>query len=142
MSQPNYHTTNIFSDNLLAIEIRRTWILMNKPVYLGLSLLEIRKIVMYEFWHDYMKLKYQEKAKLFYIDTGSFIVSIHKNRNIYTDIIKDVDIRVDTSNYELDRPLPKGKNKKVLGLMKNELAGKITREFAVLRAKTYSYLIY
>ena len=115
---------------------------MNKPVYLGLSLLEIRKIVMYEFWHDYMKLKYQEKAKLFYIDTGSFIVSIHKNRNIYTDIIKDVDIRVDTSNYELYRPLPKGKNKKVLGLMKNELAGKIMREFAVLRAKTYSYLIY
>ena len=57
MSEPNYHPTNIFSDNLLAIEIRRMWILMIKPVYLDLSALEIRKIAMYEFWHDYIKKK-------------------------------------------------------------------------------------
>ena len=63
MSEPNYHPTNIFSDNLLAIEIRRMWILMIKPVYLDLSALEIRKIAMYEFWHDYIKKKKNTEKK-------------------------------------------------------------------------------
>ena len=73
------------------------------------------------------------------MDTDSFIVYI-KTEDIYADIAKDVEARFDTSNYELDRPLPKGKNKKVVGLMKDECGEKITKEFAALRAKTYSYL--
>ena len=75
---------------------------------------------MYEFWYDYVKLKYYEKAKLCYMDTDSFIVYI-KTDDIYRDIEEDVETRFDTSNYELDRPLPKGKNKKIFGLMRNEL---------------------
>ena len=95
---------------------------------------------MYEFWYDYVKLKYDKKVKLYYMDTDSFIVYI-KTDDIYKDIAEDVETRFDTSNYELDRPLPKGKNKKVIGLMKDELGGKIMTKFVGLRAKTYSYLI-
>ena len=61
VSEPNYHTTNLFTENLLAIEIKKTKILMNKPVYLGLSILELSKILMYEFWYDYVKYDEQEK---------------------------------------------------------------------------------
>ena len=88
---------------------------MNKPAYLGPSILELSKIIMYEFWYGYVKPKYGEKAKLCYMDTDSFIV---------TDIL-----------------LPKGKSKKVTGLMKDELGAKITTKFVRLRAKAYSYLI-
>ena len=95
---------------------------------------------MYEFWYDCVKSKYGEKAKLCYMDTDSFIVYM-KTDDIDKDIAEDVETRFDTSNYELDRPLPKGKNKKVMGLMKDELSGKIRTKFVGLRAKTYSYLI-
>ena len=77
---------------------------MNKPVYLGLLILELCKILMYKFWYDYVKPKYGENAKLCCMDTDSFIVLITSD-----DIYKDVDARFDTSNYQLDRPLPKGK---------------------------------
>ena len=80
-----------------------------------------------------------ENAKFCYMDTGSFIVHI-KTDDIYKDIAEDVETRFDTSNFEIDRPLPKGKNRKVIGLMKDELGGKIMKEFVGLRAKTYSYL--
>ena len=83
---------------------------MNKPVCLGLSILELKKILMYEFWHDYVKPKYGEKAKLCFMDTDSFIVYI-KTDNIYKDIAEDVKTRFDISNYELDKPLTKRKNK-------------------------------
>ena len=93
---------------------------------------------MNEFWYNYVKPKYGEKLKLCYMDTDSFIVYI-KTEDIYLDIAKDVEITSDTSNYELNRPLPKGRNKKVIGLMNDELGLKIMTEFATLRPKTYSY---
>ena len=89
---------------------------------------------MYEFWYDYVKLKYSKKAKLCYVDTDSSMVYI-KTNDVYKDIAKDVETRFDTSNYELDRPLPKGKNKK------DELRKKIKIKFFGLRGKTYIYLI-
>ena len=101
---------------------------MNKPVYLRLSILELSKILMYELSYDYVKPKYGEKAKLCYMDTDSFIVYI-KTDDIYKNITEDVETRFDTSSYELDRPLPKGENKKVIGLMKDELGGKIMIKF-------------
>ena len=109
---------------------------MNKPGYLGLSILELSKILMCEFWYDYVKQSYCEKAKLCCIDRDSFIIYI-KTGDIYKDIAEDVESIFDTSNYELDRPLPKRKNKKVIGLMKDELGEK----FVGLRGKIYRYLI-
>ena len=112
---------------------------MNKLVYLGLSILEISKTLKYEFWYDYIKPKYQNNAKICYMDTGSFIIHI-KTEGFYKDIADGVKKVYYTSNCEIDWPLPKEMNKKVLGLMKNELEGKIITEFVALRRKTYSYL--
>ena len=108
--------------------MRKTQILMNKSVYLGLSILDLSKTVMYEFWHDYVKPKYVENAKLCYMDPDSFIVHI-KTDDIYKDFAEDVETRSDTSNFEIDRALPKEKNEKIIGLMKDELGGQIVKEF-------------
>ena len=81
---------------------------MNKPVYLGLSIPELSKIIMYEFWYDYVKPKYDEKTELYYMDAGSFIAYI-KADGICKDIVEDAENRFDTSNYKLDRPFPKRK---------------------------------
>ena len=88
-SEPNYHTTKHFSDNLMAIEMKKTRVKMNKPIYLGMSILDISKTLMYEFWYDYIKPKYQDKAKLCYMDTDSFIIHI-KTEDFYEDIADDV----------------------------------------------------
>ena len=140
VSEPNYHTTKWFSENLLATEMRKTKVKMKKAVYLGLSLLEISKTLMHKFWYDYMKPEYADNVKLCYMDTDSFIFYF-KTEDFYKDIAYDVKKRFDTSNYEVDRPLPTGKNKKVIGLMKAELGGKVMTEFIAVRPKTYSYLI-
>ena len=139
VSEPNYHTMNYISEDLSIIEMNKSRVKMNKPIYLGSSILDIIIILMYEFWYDYMKSKYGNDVKLCYMDTDSFIINI-KTEDFYKDIANDVEKRFDTSNYEVDRPLPTGKNKKVIGLMKHELGGGIITEFVVLRPKTYSYL--
>ena len=96
VSETNYHTTKFFTENLLPIEMGKTQILMNKPVYLGLSILDLSKTVMNEFWYDYVKPKYGENAKLCYMDTHSFIAHV-KTNDIYKDIAEDVETRFDTS---------------------------------------------
>ena len=117
----------------------KTKVKMNEPIYLGLSILDISKILMYEFWYDYMKPKYNDNVKLCYMDTDSFVMNI-KTNDFYKDIANDVEFKFDTSNYECNRPLPIGKNKNIIGLMKDELEGKIIAEFVTLRPTTYSYL--
>ena len=138
VSEPNYHTINYISEDLLIIKMNKTKVKMNKQIYLGLSILDISKIL-YEFWYDYMKPKYGNRVKLCYMGTDSFVMNI-KTSDFYKDISNDVDKRFDTSNYEVNRPLSTGKNKTVIGLMKDELGGKIITEFVTLRPKTYSYL--
>ena len=120
--------------------MKKTKVKMNKPVYLGLPILEISKTLMYEFWYNYMKPKYSDNVKLCYMDTNSFIMHI-KIDDFYKDIADDVEKRFDTSNYEVNRSLSTGKNKKVIRLMKDELGGKIMTEFVALRPKTYSYIM-
>ena len=139
VSEPNYHTMKLISENLSIIEMKKVKVKMNKPIYLGLPILEISKIIMYEFWYDYTKKKYGDMVKLCYMDTDSLIMNI-KTKDFYKDIAQDVEERFDTLNYDVDRPLPKGKNKKVIGLMKDELGGGIITEFVALKPKTYSYM--
>ena len=117
-----------FSKNLLAIEMKKTQVIMNKLVYLGLSRLDISKAEMYEFWYDYLKPKYNDKAKMCYINTDSFIVHI-KTEDIYNDISEDIETRFDTSNHNVNRLLLMRKSKKVLGLMKDGLGGRIVKRF-------------
>ena len=114
---------------------------MNKPFYLGLSILQISKTLMYEFWYYYIKRNYQKNAKLCYMDTNSFIIHI-KSENVDEDIANDVKKWFDTPNYSEDdkRPLPRDMNKKVKGLIKDKFGGKIMIEFVAVRPKTFSYL--
>ena len=135
VSEPSYHTTRYFLENLLAIEKKKKTIKvkMNKPVSLELSILETSKTLIYEFWYDYIRPKYKQNAKLCYLDTDSFIISI-KIEDFYEDIRNDVE-------NIFDRPLRIGRNEKVINLMKDELGGKMMAEFKAPTAKTYSYLM-
>ena len=120
--------------------MRKTEVYMNKPAYLGQAILDISKILMYEFWYDYLKPKYKDKVKLCYMDADSFIVHIQTD-DFYKDIAKDVNKWFDTHDYDKDhnRPLPIGINEKVIGKFKDELNGKVMTEFCALRAKTYAF---
>ena len=140
VSEPNYHTSKHFSEDLMAIEMRKTKVVMSKPVYLGQAILDISKTLMYEFWYDYLKPKYGDKVKLCYMDTDNFIVHI-ETEDFYEDIASNVDKWFDTSAYNEDnnRPLPIGKNKKVIGKFKDEMNGKIMIENYNARAKTYAF---
>ena len=106
VSEPNYHTTKHISENLLAIEMRKTKVKMNNPVYLGMSILDISKTLMYEFWYDYIKLKYGDRAKLCYTDTDSFVIHII-TEDFFEDIADDVEGWFDISNFDENdkRPL-------------------------------------
>ena len=120
----------------MAIEMHKTEVLINKPVYLGQAILDISKTLMYEFYHDYLKLKYKGKLKLCYTDTGSFIVHI-ETEDFYQDIARDVDKWFDTSGYDKndERLLPIGKNKKVIGKFKDEMGGKVLKKMQTLEQR-------
>ena len=122
--------------------MNKTKVKMNNPIYLGMSVLDISKMLMYKFWYDYFKPKYGDRAKLCYTDTDSIIIHII-TEDFSEDISNNVEIQYDTSNYDENykRPLPIGKNKKVFGLFKDELGGRIVKKFCALRAKAYSYLM-
>ena len=108
--------------------MKRTQKLVNEPDLLDLSILQISKLLMHKYWHDYVKPKYEEKDKLWYIDRDNFI----QIKGIHGDVMKDVKTQFITSDYKLERPLPTAKNEKVIELMKNELGRKIMTEFAAL----------
>ena len=97
VSEPNNHTMKLIEENLAIIEMKKVKVKINKPIYLGLCILEISKIIMREFWYDYVKNKYGNKARLCYTDTDSFVINI-KTNDFYKDISQDVNERFDTSN--------------------------------------------
>ena len=139
--KPNFKSGVLFGENLMGCEMGKIKVVMNKLVYLGQAILDLSKIIMYEFHYDYMVPKYGlEKLKLCYMDTDSLVYDI-KTEDFYEDIANDVEARFDTSGYSKTdfRPLPIGINKKVIGLMKDELGGKIMTDFVALRPKLYSY---
>ena len=116
----------------MAIETKKTRVKMAKPLYLGISILDISKTLMYEFWSDYIG-----KAKLCYIGTNSSIINI-KTEDFFEYVSNDVERWFNTSNYDKNekRPLPIGKNKKVPGLFKDGLGGKIITEVVALRPRS------
>ena len=148
--KPNFKCGVLFGENLIDCEMGKIKVVMNKPVYLSQAIPDLSKIVMYEFHYDYMVPKYGNRLKLCYMDTDSLVYHI-RTEDFYADIMDDVQTRFDISGYVPDgycvprtaershRPLPVGLNKKVIGLMKDELGGKIMTEFMALRPKFYSY---
>ena len=136
--KPNFKSGVIFGENLMGCEMGKIKVVMNKPVYLGQAISDLSKIVMYEFHYDYIVPKYGENLTLCYMDTDSLVYRI-KTEDFYADIADDVPARFDTSGYCSNHPLPIGLNKKVIGLMKDELGGAIMTEFVALRPKLYSH---
>ena len=148
--KPNFKSGVLFGENLMGCEMGKIKVVMNKPIYLGQVILDLSKIVTYEFHYDYMKQKYPEGLTLCYMDMDSLVYNIETN-DFYKDIAEDVQDRFDMSGYNPDgycvsrttegshRPLPVGLNKKVIGLMKDELGGEIMTEFVTLRPKMYAY---
>ena len=136
--KPNFKSGVLFGANLMGCKMGKTKVVMNKLVYFGQAILDLCKIILYEFHYDYTLLKYGNNLKLCCMDTDSFVYRI-ETEDFYEDIAKYVSTRFDTSGYCKDRPLPVGLNKKIIGLMKNELGGAIMAEFVALRPKLYSY---
>ena len=139
-AKPNYDSRTIFDENLIAIHMRKTKLVYNKPIYLGMCILDLSKTLMYDFHYNYIKQKYGDKAKLLFTDTDSLAYEI-KTEDFYADIADDVESRFDTSEYPKDHPsgISVGINKKVIGMFKDEACGKQISEFVGLRAKLYSY---
>ena len=140
--KPNYQHHTIFCENLAAVHMKKVSLKFNKPVYLGMSILDISKTLMYDFHYNYIKPKYGDSAKLLFTDTDSLAYEI-ETEDFYRDISSDVELRFDTSNYPKDHPsgILTGVNKKVIGMFKDEAAGKQIAEFVGLRAKLYSYRV-
>ena len=135
IAKPHFKNLSIFSDNLVAIHMAKQKVVYDKPIYVGFSILEIAKTIMYDFLYSYIKPKYGNKAVLLYTDTDSLILHIYTD-NVYNDMIENLD-RFDTSNYSHENPYNIPVNSSVLGRMKDEYAGSIIWEFYGTGAKAY-----
>ena len=147
-SDPNFESFTIFDENLIAIHMKREKLFYNKPIYLGMCILDLSRTLMSEFHYDYIKNKYSDRAKLLMTDTDSLIYEI-KTDDLYYDISKEIDSKFDTSEFDKNYPAVVGSvkfkvgvNKKVIGIFKDETAGKQIEEFVGLRAKLYSYKLH
>ena len=139
-AKPNYDRCSIFDENLIAVHMKTTKLYFNKPVYLGMSILDLSKSLMYNFQYNYIKTKYGDNAKLLFTDTDSLSYEV-RTKDLYKDINPDIEKRFDTSDYPTNHSsgIKTGLNSKVLGMFKDEAGGKQIVEFVGLRAKLYSY---
>ena len=135
-SEPNYHATKHFPENFMAIKMKKTKVKMNKPIYLGMSILDISKTLMYQFSYDYIKPKYQDRAKLCYMDTDNFANYIKIEDFIKTLLM----MSKNGLTYQTTEKMIKDRFQQIR-TRKDELGGKIMKEFVALKAKTYPYLM-
>jgi hypothetical protein len=138
VSKPSFHAFKIFSEELAAVHMHKVNLLLNRPIYIGFSILDLSKTLMYDFHYNYVKLKYGSKARLLFTDTDSLCYAI-ETEDLYADMFQDRHL-YDTSEYPVGHPLHSIDNKKVLGKMKDECNGVPPTEFIGLRAKMYSLL--
>lgn len=140
IAQPNFKKCIIFDENLVSIEMQKTHLTMNKPIIVGMCVLELSKLVMYSFLYDYLKAKYRQNVVLVYTDTDSFILEI-KTNDVYADIRDEPDM-FDTWDYPVNNIYGiKRHNKKVPGKFSDELKGEIITEIVGLRSKCYAIRI-
>ena len=140
--KPNFERVTIFDKNLIAAHMKKTEVYFNKPVYVGQAILDLSKTLMFDFHYNYIKDKYGKKAELLFTDTDSLMYRI-QTEDFYKDISNDVETKFDTSDYPQSHPsgIPTGLNKKVIGMFKDEVAGKQISHFIGLRPKLYSFKI-
>ena len=143
IAKPNFEHQQIFTEDFAALQMKKTSLTMVKPIYLGMSILDLSKTIMYDFHYKYIKVKYGDQVKLLFTDTDSLMYEI-ETEDFYKDISEDVKDSFDTSDYPTNHPsgIPTGCNKKVLGMFKDEVSGKCIEEFVGLRPKLYSYKMY
>ncbi len=139
VKKPNYKRVSEFHENLVAVHMEKTTVRLDKPIYLGMSILDLSKTLMYKFHYNHIKPKWEDDVGLLFTDTDSLCYEIQTD-DVYKDISKDVDEWYDTSNYDKSHPsgLYSSKNKKVIGFYKDECGGKFISEFVGLKAKSYS----
>ena len=136
VSSPSYDRYNVFGNDMAGIHMRKTRLVLNKPVYTGMTILENSKILMYDFFHNHLKARYGPKCELIYTDTDSLLLNV-QTEDVYKDMKEDLWM-YDTSNYPKDHPLYDDRNKKVLGKMKDECRGTAIEEVVAVRSKMYS----
>ena len=140
VNKPSYKHRHIINESLVGVEKEKATVELDKPIYMGLSILDYSKIHMYSFYYDVLKPKYNDKIKLAYTDTDSFIIHVETD-DIYTDF-KHIKQHMDFSDYPKNHECYNASNKKVLGKMKDELSGKIMTHFIGLKPKSYCYKVY
>ena len=141
-TKPNFDRATIFYRNLIAVHMKKTEVYFNKPIYAGQAILDLSKTVMFDFHYDYIRTKYEDKAELLFTDTDSLLYLIHTD-DFYKDISKDIKRKFDTSDYPESHPsgIETGVNKKVIGMFKDEVAGRQITHFVGLRPKLYSFKV-
>ena len=135
-AKPNFQNFKIFNEDLVAVNLKKVNIVLNRPIYAGFSILDISKTFMYEFHYDYMKAKYGPKAQLLFTDTDSLCYEV-ETQDLYQDMSENKEL-FDLSNYKKSHELYDNTNNKVLGKMKDECGGAVIEEFIGLRPKMYS----
>ena len=138
VKKSNFKSVNIFHENLIAVHMEKTTVRLNKPIQIGMTILDLSKTLMYRFHYDYVKPKWGNEAALLFTDTDSLCYEIQTD-DFYEDIKDDASEWFDTSNYEEDHPLFSKKNKKQVGFMKDEGGGSQILRFVGLRSKLYTY---
>ena len=138
VAKPTFAQQVIFNPDLVGIQNHKEKVLLNKPIYVGMSILDLSKHLMYDFYYNHLKKLYTHNIRLLYTDTDSLIVKVD-TEDIYADMAQNLD-DYDTSNYPADHPLFSNTNKKVIGKYKDELGGKQMTEFIGIRPKMYSYI--
>ena len=138
--QPNFESSTIFSENLQAIEMRKTYVFMNNLTAVGQAILDKSEELMYTFWYDVIKPIYKDKAKLCYMDTDSFVIHT-ETEDVFADFEKIANEWLDTSQYDknLNKPITTWLNKKLIRKFKDELIGLIITEFISIRPKVYGF---
>ena len=138
IAKPNFHSRAIFFEQLVAIQMRKLKVKFDKPIYVGMSVLDVSKVCLYEFHYDYMRAKFGDRCKMLYRDTDSLLYQLQCD-DAYEEIKSDVKTRFDTSDYAIDNPYDMPRvNKKVPGVMKDENNGALMTEFVGLRSKMYA----
>ena len=138
IASPAFPRANIYDDDLAAIQVHKSNLLLNRPVYVGMSILDLSKHLIYDFCYNQLKAQCGESCQLLYTDTDSLLLEI-ETEDVYKDMAQNQTL-YDTSDYPQDHPLYSSANKKVLGKLKDECAGRAIAEYVGLRPKMYSIL--